>query len=239
MQELEARLGEELEKSVDQGNRTHLWEQELFQHLQELQTQIEAITGESVPVEVATDQEPTLPPDFVRLPLDEAIVQLYNSVFDLPQVQGNIQPASQETLSQLVINHLRTQPNYSWSRSWGGAFESASENLAQRDGWLGVLEQVKNQVTTGEWESFTGIFRREILTLGVNLPVNDTYLRWLNISEGLPYVRLVNDGSILDLTRTLVGGNWEPGEEIAGYNYQKLPYQKGYNLVSPSLPGRF
>ncbi len=63
--------------------------------------------------------------------------------------------------------------------------------------------------------------------MGVNLPPEDTYYNWLNVSDGLPYVRLVNDSNILDLTRAQVEGNWQPGEEIAGYNYR---LENGFHL---------
>ncbi len=157
LQQLEAGLVEDLQESVDQENLTHLWEQELSQELQDFQAQIEAITGESVfPVDVLRDQEPitgqepTLPPDFVRLPLDEAIVALYDRVVGTSdtQVDGNIQPASERTLAHLVITKIETEFDYGLSRSLKGVFESAEENFAQKDTWLRVLKAVKSGVTS-------------------------------------------------------------------------------------------
>ena len=229
LQKLQNGLGEDLQELVEDGNTTHLWEQELFEQLQEYQTQIEALTKESVPVRVATDQEPTLPADFVRRPLDEALVELYDGVVGTSdaQVDGNIQPAREKRLAELVITKIETELDYGLSRSLGGAFELAEGNFAQKDSWLRVLKAVKSAVTPQQWERFTDVFRREILSLGVNLPPEDTYYNWLHVSDGLPYVRLVNDGSILNLTQTLVEGNWKPGEEIAGYNYR---LENGFHL---------
>ena len=229
LQKLQNGLGEDLQEWIEDGNTTHLWEPSLFEQLQEYQTQIETITQEPVPVEVATTKAPTLPAKFVQLPLDKPIAVLYNQVVETSdtQVDGNIQPASERRLVELVITKIETEFDYGLFHSLGRVFESAEGDFAQKETWLRVLNRVKSAVTSPQWENFTNVFRREILSLGVNLPQGETYLNWLNISEGLPYVRLVNDSSILELTPAQVGGNWQPGEEIKEYNYR---LENGFHL---------